>query len=442
MSERVLARPWLPIALALMGAYAAAIALAPSHAMAIALAVPLAITPLAYWLVLARDHWLPLFFAAALLLPPLPFGLGNSGPHLALVFVLAGLLTGALRWAEWRAPAAPLHRALGIFLLILLGSSALAVFYSGPRVALGSLMRVMLFGISVYTFFYAAYGPGARQATDSFSQARQFYWIAVASALFACVDFYFQFPAPAGFGEQFIWLRSGVYRRAQGLFYEASTLGNFCAFFLAMIVAGLLARRGEAPVSRRGLVLGGMIFAAALVLSFSRGSLMNVLVATAVLVWMNRSRIRVGKLLFALPATLLAVATALLVVLPTFAGAYWMRVATSVQYLSQRRKDYYRGVSPVGERCSIFLPSIPGTRYSGWDTKPCLTPLTWGGRLLPTICISACWRKRASWAWARCCGSAWKSSAQQSGRRILPIRASASSEVGFSRFGRGKWCRC
>ena len=29
----------------------------------------------------------------------------------------------------------------------------------------------------------------------------------MASALFACVDFYFQFPAPAGFGAQFIWLQ-------------------------------------------------------------------------------------------------------------------------------------------------------------------------------------------------------------------------------------------
>ena len=37
---------------------------------------------------------------------------------------------------------------------------------------------------------------------------------------------------PAGYGPQFVWLDSGVYRRAQGFFYEASTLGNFCAFFL------------------------------------------------------------------------------------------------------------------------------------------------------------------------------------------------------------------
>src|SRR6266404_4121848 len=66
------------------------------------------------------------------------------------------------------------------------------------------------------------------------------YYVAVGSALFACVDFYFQFPAPAGYGPQFVWLDSGVFRRAQGFFYEASTLGNFCAFFLVMTVVALL----------------------------------------------------------------------------------------------------------------------------------------------------------------------------------------------------------
>ena len=145
-----------------------------------------------------------------------------------------------IRSGEWRAPAAPLNRAFGIFFLILLGSAAVAMLYSGASVGLGSLMRVLLFGISVYVFFYAAYGPGSREPRDAFAQMRTLYWMAVASALFACVDFYFQFPAPAGFGAQFIWLQSGVFRRAQGLFYEASTLGNFCAFFLTMIAAALL----------------------------------------------------------------------------------------------------------------------------------------------------------------------------------------------------------
>ena len=343
MTDRALTHPWRFAAPALAGAYAAAIALAPKPAVALALAAPLVALPLAYWAILKRDRWLTLFFAAALLLPPLPFGLGNSGPHPALVFVTLGLLAGLFNLDLWRAPDAPLNRAFGIFFLILLGSAAAAMLYSGAAVGLGSLMRVLLFGISLYVFFYAAYGPGSREPQHAFADTRVLYWMAVASALFACVDFYFQFPAPAGFGAQFIWLQSGVFRRAQGLFYEASTLGNFCAFFLAMIAAAWLAPRGQAPVSRRGLLLGGTVFAAALVLSYSRGSLLNALVSIAVLVYLNRSRIRLGRFFLALAGAALAAALAVRVLLPSFAGAYWMRVSTSVEYLFSETEGLLSG---------------------------------------------------------------------------------------------------
>src|SRR5262249_53974708 len=152
------------------------------------------------------------------------------------------------------------------------------------------------------------------------------YYIAVASALFACVDFYFQFPAPAGYGPQFVWLDTGVFRRAQGFFYEASTLGNFCAFFLVMIAVAVSRPRAESPVSRKPLVIGGAIFFAALVLSYSRGSLINLLIAGVVLVWHNRRRIRFRRVV---PITVAFLAAATLLtwkVFPTFAEMYWMRL--------------------------------------------------------------------------------------------------------------------
>ena len=342
MIEGRTARSWRLAAPALAGGYAAAIALAPKPAVGLALAAPLVALPLAYWAILRRERWLMAFFAAALLLPPLPFGLGNSGPHPSLIFAIPGVLAGLLGWGAWHAPSAPLNRAFGIYFLILLGSAAEAMFYSGAAVGLGSLMRVLLFGISVYVFYYAAYGPGSRKPQDVFAAVRLLYGIAVASALFACVDFYFQFPAPAGYGAQFIWLRSGVYRRAQGLFYEASTLGNFCAFFLTMIGAALLAPRAESPISRRWAVLGGAVFAAALVLSYSRGSLLNVLAASAVLIYLNRRRIRLGRAALALAAAA-AGALALRALLPAFTGAYWMRISTSVQYLFSETEGLLSG---------------------------------------------------------------------------------------------------
>ncbi len=341
MSDRALAQRAGLIAPVLLGAYAAAIALAPRPAIALALAAPLAILPVAWWATLQRDRWLLLFFAAALLLPPLPFGWGNSGPHPSVVFILFGLLAGLFTLGRWRVAGAPLNRALGVFFLILLASAAEAGFYSGTIVGVGSLVRVLLFGISVYVFFYTAYSPGAREPEDVFTQVRWLYGIAVASALFACVDFYFQFPAPAGFGAQFIWLRSGVYRRAQGLFYEASTLGNFCAFFLVMIAAALLSRK--APVSRRALLLGGMVFASALVLSYSRGSLLNALVAIAVLIWLHRDRIRLGRFFLVLAGAALAGVLALRALLPSFTDAYFMRVSTSVEYLFSETEGLLSG---------------------------------------------------------------------------------------------------
>jgi O-antigen ligase len=352
-----LRRPWQWVAPALAGSYAAAIALAPKPSVAWALAAPLAAVPLAYWAILKRDRWLNLFFAATLLLPPLPFGLGNSGPHPALIIVLLGLLAGTL--GAWQVADAPLNRAFGIFFLILAGSAAEAMLYSGAAVGLGSLMRVMLLGISIYVFFDAAYGPSSREPPDAFAQTRRLYWMAVASALFACVDFYFQFPAPAGFGAQFIWLRSGVYRRAQGLFYEASTLGNLCAFFLTMIAAALLAPRRQSPVSRRGLLLGGMVFAAALVLSYSRGSLLNALVAVAVLIYLNRRRIRLGRFFMALMGAALAAAIAVRGLLPSFAGAYWMRVSTSVEYLFSETEGLLSGRVESWRMVLAFLAQHP-----------------------------------------------------------------------------------
>jgi hypothetical protein len=333
MTPGVLApsRRWLlPLA---FGLWAAAIALAPSLAFKAILAAPAILLPLGWWTFQTPGRWLALFFAASLLLPPLPIPIGDSGPHPSLLVAAMGALAGLLWLAEWQMVRSPVARALAALFGALLLSVAMAAFRSGAEAAAGSLARVILFGISVYVFFYAAYGPGK----DYPVSLRYLYWIAVAAALFACVDFYFQFPAPAGFGPQFVWLDSGVYRRAQGLFYEASTLGNFCAFFLVMIAvafvqpaAGESAQQNRAAlaVSRKGLLAGGAVFFAALVLSYSRASLLNILVAGAVLAWRVRRRIRWGRVALALAAAALLVWK----IFPDFAAMYWLRLSNTTEY--------------------------------------------------------------------------------------------------------------
>jgi len=230
---------------ALFGGWAAAIGVARTPAAKALLLAPAACAWLGWWTLQDPMRWLALFFGTALLLPPLPIPLGDSGQHISMLFAALGLFAGVLWLGDWRVAPRSLNAAFILLFGAMLCSVAPAALYSGVPVAAGSGARVILFGVAVYIFFYGSYGPG-REA-NALRSARLLYWAAVAAALFACVDFYYQFPAPAGYGPQYVWLDSGVYRRAQGLFYEASTLGNFCAFFLVMIAVAFTRPR-ESPV--------------------------------------------------------------------------------------------------------------------------------------------------------------------------------------------------
>jgi len=311
---------WLPLA---FGLWAAAIALSPQWTGKAILAAPAVLIPLLIWTLAKPSRWIVLFLGSALLLPPLPIPIGDSGPHPGLIFAAIGLFAGMLRAREWQwtgqSPARPFVALLGV----LLASVGAAAVYSGEIAAAGSLARVLLFAIAVYLYFYSSCGPWREPVN-----LRPLYWTAIIAALFACVDFYYQFPAPAGYGPQFVWLDSGVYRRAQGLFYEASTLGNFCAFFLVMIAVAFSRPRTESPVSRAGLATGAAVLMAALVLSYSRASLITVAIAIAVLVWRNRTRVPLAK------AAVLASAGALAMwwIFPIFVQAWWMRISASAEY--------------------------------------------------------------------------------------------------------------
>src|SRR6185369_16749650 len=124
------------------------------------IALALAVVPLCWWTLAGAGRWVPLFLAAALVLPPLPLPGGDSGPHPALLFAALGLWAGLLRLSDWRARAGWLSFALVLFCGVLFMSVPLAALYSGPQIASGSLVRVGLFGISLYVFFYLSYGPG------------------------------------------------------------------------------------------------------------------------------------------------------------------------------------------------------------------------------------------------------------------------------------------
>ena len=312
-----------------LGVWAAAVLLAPTALAKIWLTLPLALAVFAGWVLIDASRWVLLFLVAAVILPPLPIAIGNSGPHPALLLAALGILAGVQRLHRWRFEGGAVGVALLLFLAVLLSSIGQAAIYSGGGIAIASLARVGLFAITPYVFLYTLDGPGCQRANTA-RLTRYLFWAAVATALFACLDFYFQWPAPAGFGAQFVWLPEGVFRRAQGVFYEASTLGNFCAFFLVMIAVALFGSRQQAPASRPALVSGGVILATALLLSYSRASVLNVFVAVCTLVYLKRARM--GRIVPIMIGLVMGSAGVAYVLLPTFSAAYWARLAITLQY--------------------------------------------------------------------------------------------------------------
>jgi hypothetical protein len=394
---------------ATLAAYAAAIAVARGHAewiLAAPLVVVTILAPAASWLLRSPNAWLTVFFAVALLVPPLPVAFGNSGPHPVIAIAFLGVAIGLIRLREWRFERSLLSGALVWFFAMLAISIAPAAIYSGTDLAVESLVRVGLAGISAYVFFYVSAGPGriptltggvGRKRLDSPTltggAGRQgsagpgrtptltgwgltergllrdrgvargsgdpphqlMYWIAVASAAFAILDFYYQFPVPAGFGPQFIWLDAGVFRRAQGLFYEASTLGNFCAFFLVMTAAAIMKRIG----SRVALLTGGAILMTALILSYSRSCLLNLGVALGVLLVLERRRIRLWSVALVVGATGAVVTGILMRVFPAYAELYWTRLSGSVDLALESNAHLLSGRLESWQTLLRFLAEHP-----------------------------------------------------------------------------------
>jgi len=337
-------------AAALLIAYACEVALAHG-VLKWALAAALVLAPMLAWILYAADAWLILFFAAALLAPPLPLNFGNSGPHPSLAFAALGLGVGVVRLNEWRFHRGLLEGALVTFLAVLAISVACAAIYSGEDVAIQSLARVGLAGISIFVFFYVSAGPG--RATSISLQL--LFWVALASASFACLDFYFQFPAPAGFEAQYVWLASGIYRRAQGLFYEASTLANFCAFFLVMIAVALVRRVANRPL----LLSAGVVFASALIFSYSRAAVLGVGVALTTLLLLERTHLAFRRLVWIVAGALAAGLAIVYQVFPRFAEAYWSRISYAATNFSSSADRILTGRVESWQTLIGFLAENP-----------------------------------------------------------------------------------
>jgi O-antigen ligase len=355
---------WIFVSMAI-GAYAALVAVMPSARSAAVLTAPLLLAYLAWW-TLARPHrWIGAFIATAMLLPPFPISLGDSGPHPSLIFAGLGIFAGVLYLRDWRITAVPVTRAFLCLFAVLVSSVAFAALYSGPVIAAQTLARVLLFGIGVYLFFYAAYV----RSSDNLPGLRPLFWAAAISAAIACVDFYYQLPAPAGFGPQYVWLETGVFRRAQGIFYEASTLGNFCTFFLVMIAVAFTRRGRETSIPRIGLVLGGVLFSAALMFSYSRASVANLAISLGALAWLDRARIQWRKAIVLLTSSIALGAAAGYYLLPDLVEMSWRRLTFSAIYFFDSGEIVFSGRFESWRLLARFLAEHPWHAIFGLGYK-------------------------------------------------------------------------
>ncbi len=310
-------------AAAVIALTAAAIAVLPPVPRLAAIGL-LALLPLLAWMVSNSLAWMALFLGAVLLLPPLPVSVGNSGAHPALLLAAFGVYAALLfahRWTFAKSPIAGPAVALTAFMLL---SVPMALIYSGVEIAVGSAVRVLLFAIAAFVFVYVVSGPGQTLARCKYGPAKLLFAGGVLSGVFACVDFFYQLPAPSGYSPQFIWLADRVLRRAQGLFYDAGALGNMCAFFLVMVAAVLLApnRRG---INRWLAAAGAVPLATALVFSYSRASVLTVGVSIAAMLCVRRQEVKWLRTAAAVLAAGLIVSMVVSSLAPGLAQWWWQR---------------------------------------------------------------------------------------------------------------------
>jgi hypothetical protein len=164
-----------------------------------------------------------------------------------------------------------------------------------------------------------------------------------------------------------VWLEQGVFRRAQGLFYEASTLGNFCAFFLVMILVALRRRSSGSPVGRVELTMGAVVFTTALIFSYSRGSLLNVLTAAAALAMLNRKALGRAAVFFVSCIVVCPVLVYLL--FPAFAQSYLARLSQSLAFIWSTPNGVLSGRVESWMRVTQFLIEEPWRAFFGIGYK-------------------------------------------------------------------------
>jgi hypothetical protein len=226
--------------------------------------------------------WCFLFLASDLILPPLyPDSLGRSFPvFIPTLLLTLGISVMVLRFTEFRWRWSQLETAGAVFLFAVAFTLPFSFWFSGIDQGIQSSLRFLLL---CQPFIFFAWLLGVKPFVDPKSKDRVTYFILVfggIAAAYGIYDFYQPVPIPHPFADQYIYLWGKMIRRAQGLLYESSNFGNFCAFLLALATCFLIShwkRLSFFKIILLSLLAG--VFSIALFLAYSRASWANLLIS-------------------------------------------------------------------------------------------------------------------------------------------------------------------
>jgi O-antigen ligase len=120
----------------------------------------------------------------------------------------------------------------------------------------------------------------------------------------------------------------------------------------------MLRGRRERTVSRLALWCGAPVLFAALVLSYSRASLLNLFVALAAVLYLDRARIRIGRLAAIAASCLAAGSLAAWQFFPEAAWGYWLRLTHS-QFFFTEPERVLSGRVASWQTIAAFLAAHP-----------------------------------------------------------------------------------
>jgi O-antigen ligase len=301
--------PALPALALLVGGLAALLTSRPLH-----LAVAAAALLFVGFAVRSLRH--PLFFVLTfvvvlIVLPPFFSSRTGEAPIYISIFLLpVGFATLVARLPDFQSRLDPLAKGLTLFLFGTGLSLPFAFWFSGAEIGAASLLRWLLLAQTAIIYVLVRGGAPTEEGRAERWLVPVLAVAALVSAAYGVADFLWPVPLPHTAADQYIWLGSGVLRRAQGVFYEAANFANLCAFFLVLASAALLVREERAlRLSRTWMWLMIPILSLGLFLSFTRSAWANVVVSIVIFAAVSRgarlSRGLVFLFVLAIPAAML-----------------------------------------------------------------------------------------------------------------------------------------